>query len=471
MSGKFPKNGLISPARRRIVSTAAQAALLAFAGATPRLARALTFLETGPALLADGTSYGIRVPTDPAWNGTVLNDLDYVGARNNARSLYWLNRGYAMSGIQRHPNRRYAYDPVGEVQNLFTVLDILEKTYGKPSRVIAYGTSAGGQLALAQSELFPNRVHGAVAGGATTPMFTSGIRFDMHFILKALLDPNNAQLIFLGVPDDSAAITAAWQNVIKAAASTPQGRAKIALAFAITQWPAWTLANQPMPDFNNDIGAVIEQVMLSAVQVPVPAVNTQFLFETQVGVWIGNDGADYKGYYHNADPWTRRAAEQLYNQAGLDLKTDLDFVDRFPRAITNTAAADFWLARNERTHRGTPQVPTYRFHNIGDPQAHTPQMEVYNEQVQKSGRTPLYRTGYTVSAGHLNFTLAEYAAAMEVMNRRLDTGKWPNTSAVAMNQLALELAPATGPAGVPHFTEHHLRDFNGKWRFTWPNKK
>src|SRR5689334_2197145 len=124
MSGKS-KNGLVSPTRRRIISTAAQAALLVLAGATPRLARALTFSEIGPGLLADGTSYGIRVPNDPVWNGTVINDLDYVGSRNGARSLYWLNRGYAVSGIQRHPNRRYAYDPVGEVQNLFTVLDIL----------------------------------------------------------------------------------------------------------------------------------------------------------------------------------------------------------------------------------------------------------------------------------------------------------------------------------------------------------
>ena len=425
---------------------------------------AVTFTEIGPALLADGTSYGIRVPTNPPWNGTVINDLDYVGARNSARSLYWLGRGYAVAGIQRHPNRRYQYDPVGEVQNLFTVLDILEGNFGKPKRVIAFGTSAGGQLALAQAELFPNRIQGAVAGCATTPLYTSGMRYDMHFILKTLLAPHDPDLIFLGVPDDSDAITAHWQDVIRAATKTPEGRAKIGLAFAITQWPVWTLGAQPKPDFN-DREAVIAQIMLSAVQVPVPAVNTQFLFETQVGVWIGNDGADYSKYFANADAWTRNAVEHLYHQAGLSLKDDLDRIASAPRAVTNPAAAAFWLARNERTQRGDPQVPVFRYHTIGDPQAQTPQMQTYTDQVRRNGKAPLYRTAFVEAAGHCSFTVAEHAAAMEALVRRLDTGKWESTTSDNLNALAQSLNAATGTQGRSRFIEHHLRKFNGEWRF------
>ncbi len=423
-----------------------------------------TFSEIGPAQLADGTSYGIRVPTNPPWNGTVINDLDYVGARNNARSLYWLSRGYAVSGIQRHPNRRYQYDPVSEVQNLFRVLDILEGNFGKPTRVIAFGTSAGGQLALAQAELVPNRVHGAVAGCATTPMYTSGMRYDAHFLVKALLAPNDPDLIFLGVPDDSSAITARWQEVIREATKTPEGRARLALVFAITQWPVWTLGSQPKPDFN-DRDAVVEQIMLSAVQLPVPAVNTQFLFETQVGVWIGNDGADYKKYFANADPWTRNAVEHLYHQAGLSLKADLDTIEAAPRAVTNPAAAAFWLERNERTQRGDPQVPVFRYHTIGDPQAQTPQMQAYTDQVRRNGKQPLYRTAFVESAGHCAFTVAEHAAAMEALIRRLDTGKWESTTSHNLNALAQSLSPATGNQNQSRFIEYHLRKFNGEWRF------
>lgn len=459
----------LSLARRRLLIGALLAALLFGASAAPgRAAAAVSFTEVGPALLADGTSYGIRVPQN--WNGVVINDLDYVGARNGARSLYWLGRGYAVSGIQRHPNRRYQLDPAGEVQNLLTVLDILESQFGKPKRVIAWGTSAGGQLALAFAELHPDRVDGAVAGCATTPIWTSGVRFDTFFVLKALLGPNDPLLGFLGLPDDSTPYINRWQQVLGAASLTPEGRARIALAITMTQWNTWGVG-LPRPD-PTDLAAFEQHIRELAIRLHQPHINTQFLFETQVGVWMGNDGANYERYWQNGDPQLRKAVRELYEKAGLDLDAEIQIVNAAPRSPTNRVAAAFWLGHAARTQRGNPQMPVFRFHTIGDPQVVVSQVQVYTDEVHKNGKTPIYRTAFVERQGHCSFTVAESAAAMEALMRRLDTNKarfqhhtghWPSTTPQHMNELAASLNTGTESA----FIDFNLRKFNGEWRLDY----
>jgi pimeloyl-ACP methyl ester carboxylesterase len=459
-----------------------------------RAAAQVQFTEVGPALLPDGTSYGIRVPAN--WNGVVINDLDYVGARGGARSLYWLQQGYAISGIQRHPLRRFQYDPVREVDNLMTVLDIFESRFGKPRRVIHFGTSAGGQLALAIAELNPKhpadgkpRVDGVVAGCATTPIWTSGIRFDTHAVLKALLDPQNAALQFLGLPDNSSAYTQAWQQVFTAAAQTPQGRARLALGIAITQWNTWGVG-LPRPDLT-DLAAFENHLRALAPRIPDPAVNTQFNFETQVGVWIGNDGADYEAYWHNADPALKKVVRQLYDRAGLDLHADIRQVQASPRSPTNWQGTAFWLANSARTQMGTPVMPVFRYHTIGDPQALTAQVQAYTDEIRKNHKQDLYRLAFVEREGHCSFTVAESAAAMEIMMRRLNSdeaaranqkgnrngdknkdenlhpGEWDDTRPAALNALAASLNTGTQSS----FIDYRLREFNGVWRAEPPQAK
>src|SRR5262245_53098833 len=186
-------------------------ACIAAFGSASGAAAAVT--EVGPAALGDanGTSYGMKVPDN--WNGLLLIDLDYVTGRNGARSTYWLSKGYALAGINRPALRRTQYDPAKEIANLLQVMDLFEARFGKPKRVIHWGTSAGGQLALGMAELHPDKIHGAVAGCATTPIWTSGVRFDTFMVLKALLDPNNPLLLFLGLPNNSTVWVNEWQRV------------------------------------------------------------------------------------------------------------------------------------------------------------------------------------------------------------------------------------------------------------------
>ena len=49
--------------------------------------------------LLDGTPYRIAVPA--AWNGTLLLDLDFVGAPPGSVHGWLLGRGYAVAGTAR----------------------------------------------------------------------------------------------------------------------------------------------------------------------------------------------------------------------------------------------------------------------------------------------------------------------------------------------------------------------------------
>jgi pimeloyl-ACP methyl ester carboxylesterase len=426
------------------------------------LAALAAFTEVGPSPLGDenGTSYGMRVPDN--YNGLLIIDLDYVTARNNARSTYWLGKGYALAGINRPPLRRTQYDPAKEIQNLLAVMDLFEARFGKPKRVIHFGTSAGGQLAMAMAELHPERIQGAVAGCATTPIWTSGVRYDLFFILKTLLDPtNDPALGFLGLAEDSTANTERWRQLFTAASASPEGRARLALGFAIAQWNTWGVG-LPRPDPRN-VDDFEQHIRELALRLHAPHPNTQFIFETQSGVWIGNDGANYQSYWNNADPALRKAVQALYERAGLDLAAEIAKVNSAPRTPTNRTNAEFWLSHNARTQRGTPQVPVFRYHTIGDPQAVVSQMQVYNEQIRRNGKTPIYRNAYVERQGHCSFTVAESAAALEIMIRRLDNRKWDSTSATNLNKLAQSLGTGTESS----FIEHHLRRFNGEWRLDY----
>ena len=64
----------------------------------------VTYAEAEGAF-ANGSPWSMRRPT--GWNGLLINDLDYVPAKDGARSCYWLQRGYALSGTGRNPQRNF----------------------------------------------------------------------------------------------------------------------------------------------------------------------------------------------------------------------------------------------------------------------------------------------------------------------------------------------------------------------------
>ncbi len=444
-----------------IVSIVGLAALPRKAGAQAK------FSEEG-GTLPDGTVFLMRVPSN--WNKTLIRDLDFAGAANGPRYQDMLERGYAVSGTMRHRLRMYQYDPAREIANLDLVLDRFEARFGKPARVIQYGCSGGGHVTLAVAEDFPKRIDGAIALAAHTPVWIMNTFLDGWFALKVLIGPGAeppgssgrgaqggiANLAITDLPTDEpygssghgveGPLPAAWRKVIDAAQKTPQGRARIALAFTIGQWPAWVnqLTPQPNPE---DVAALEHAMYHTAYQnASNPGGEARIMFENaahgQQLSW--NTGLDYAQLYENGNPFFKAAVRQLYQEAGLDLQADLKKINSAPRIAASPHALDFWNAPG-RNVRGNPKIPLLRMHEVGDYEVPISLVQGYEGQVHANEKDELLRTAFVNADGHCEFNVAESAAAIETMMRRLDSGKWENTDPDHLNKLAKSLTTGTAP--------------------------
>ena len=406
--------------------------------------------------LPDGTSYRMRVP--PNWNRVLISDLDFANARaaDNERNMYLLERGYAVSGTARHPRRQYEYDPAREISRLIQVLDLFEARFGKPMRVIQYGHSGGGHIALAMSEVRPDRIDGAIAGCGHTPVWLMNTMLDGWFVLKALVAPD---LAMVDLPEDHKAITAAWRKALEDAQQTPAGRARIALAVTTGQWPAWVSDRTPKPDAR-DVAALEKSMFETVFQAAAePGGQSRFMFEHSAGQLSWNGGIEYKKLFDNGNEAYKRAVRTLYSEAGLDLKGDLDRINAFPRISAKPAALDFWSSAPGRSVTAMPRVPVLRIHTIGDLEVPISLIQGYEAKIHENGRDSWFRTAVVDSPGHCTFTVAESAAAIETLMRRLDTGHWGNSAdPEQLNKLATSLNK--GGSRFIKFTEEK---YNRPW--------
>lgn len=398
--------------------------------------------------LDDGTAFHIRKPEN--WNGSVITDLDFRPRRNTAFYLELLERGYGLAGTERRSDRTWTVSTRHDARRVQEALEMFKAEFGEPETVISYGASAGGAVALVSSEVYPETTDGAVALCATIPVLTNNQIFDFFFVLKQLLGPDDETLVTHNIPIDNQHIQDRWFEVIEEAGSTPEGRARLAMAFALSQYPAFGGtggAGVPMPDFN-DPDDVADAMIESAIQIADARINIIRVFELEdvppgiplelidslgSGRTVWNVGADYFEYWALADPVYRDITTDLYRRAGLDLKTDLQQINDGPRVQMDPEVSDR-AAEQDSWVRGLPQVPLFRVENLGDQTNPAyPTMQSYTELVERNGLTDLYRTAVTAPGGHCFFSDAERLAAIDVMVERLTTGEWPATDAAAMN--------------------------------------
>ncbi len=444
---------------------AAFAMVVAFAMVAPARAGAEDTFTEEKGTLPDGTVYAIRVPVN--WNKTLIRDLDYARDVETPRSRYLLGRGYALAGTMRHELRAWRYDPAREIANLNLVLDRFEAKFGKPARVIQYGCSGGGMVALAVAEEFPDRIDGAIATDAHTPVWHNNTSLDGWFALKALLiaDPESpagraqaADLVITNLPNNPEAgsgqhgitgpIPDVWRRTVDAAQSTPQGRARIALAFTIGQWPAWVNSLAPQPALD-DVPALQHAMYHALAEFTAnPGGEARRMFENAAhGQGISwNTGVDYREFFENGNEFFKRAVRELYKEAGLDLEADIGRINAFPRIAPSPYALDFWKAPG-RTHRGQPRIPVFRMQAIGDQQVQYSLVQGYESQIRANAKEDLFRAAFVDRDRHCQYTVAESAAAIETMVRRLDTGTWGPTDPESLNKLG----PSLGATGTPRF--------------------
>ena len=417
--------------------------------------------------LPDGTPYLMRVP--PNWNGTLIRDLDYAPGASHPRWAYLLERGFALAGTGRHRLRLFQYDPAREIANLDRVLELFDRRFRRPSRVIQYGCSGGGAVGLFIAEDFSSRVDGVIAKAAHIPVWQMNTFLDGWFVLKALLAP---ELPIVDLPVEASGgvdhgtegdIPGAWRRAIDAAQQTPEGRARIALAFTIGQWPVWAghrLTPQPSLDDVEAVQHSMYHTLFHNADNPggEARIRKEMAASGQQLSW--NTGVDYREFFDNGNESLKRAVRQLYEEAGLSLEADLARVNGFPRVASSPYALEWWNTPG-RTAKGNPRIPLLRLHEIGDQQVPLSLVEGYGDLIRANRKDDLYRLAIVNSPAHCNYTVAETAVAIDVMMRRLDTGRWDSTEPAHLNALAKSLHGS--PARFTRIDPVAQKKYNRTW--------
>ena len=433
--------------------------------ATKKTESQLKFIEIKDTIDIRNTEYRIRVPEN--WNGTLISDLDYYHAAESPKYLYLLERGYAFSGTLRRPERLNNYDPAHEIHDLVSVLDIFEEKFGKPKRTIQYGCSGGGNVATGMAEIHPDRIDGAISAGApTSPWFTNS-SLDGFFVLQALIAP---ELPIVNLPLHGEAIKTIgnkWRAALENAQKTPEGRARIALAVTIGQWPGWggtfgenAKASVVEPDAHDE--DALQESMYKTVSLVLPSERTfghTMLELAAPGQLRWNTGIDYRDFFKNGNPLYQDAVLALYKKAGLSLSDELKQVNTSPRVKADPNAIRWWSAPG-RTHLGKPKVPLIRLHDNGDLLVYPSMVRGYETLVANNGYSELFRSAYVNRAGHCTYSVAEIAATIDTLERRIETGVWPSTSPDVLNELGKSLK-SSDTAKFYEFTS--VKKYNRVW--------
>jgi pimeloyl-ACP methyl ester carboxylesterase len=388
--------------------------------------------------LPDGTAYRIDVP-DP-WNGVLLIGLDYAaGGERQPQTQALLARGYAMAGTTRLVTG-WAVDQ--SIANQIATIDIVVKTYGKPTRTIVLGASLGAHTGAATIQARPDRFDGAVlmCGGLAGAVGLWNSKLDALFVAKVLLAPTDATLPVIGIPNDFATTARpAWLKALAAAQETPQGRARIALAAVLAQLPTWSDPRKPQPAAS-DLAGLQVGLYDSLAGGPLPtagqAMSSRNEIERRSGGNIStNAGIDYARQL--AQVSGSDLVRELYRQAGLDLAADLEALRKAPR-VTADEKAVRWTAPG--MWDGKLAMPVLTVNGVGDNISPVSGQQAYEAAVRAAGKSEMLRQVYTNTAGHCGFSAAESVAAVETLMARLKTGQWgDSTNPYTMNALAQSL--------------------------------
>jgi hypothetical protein len=414
-------------------------------------------------VLPDGSAYVMDVPGN--WNGTVLlysHGYTPDGAPNPAQNApsdavrsALLDAGYAQIGSS-YPDTGWVLDRALPAQ--LATLDAFRARFGPARRTIAWGTSLGGMITTGLAERYGHRFAGTLAmcgleqGGVANWNST----LDPLFAIRTLLAPGSTTPL-VRLPDQTAAFASIGQltAALDAAQATPQGRARIALAAALHNIPAWTDAAQPEPAPGDYDAAQLNQFGVLHLTVYVGLSWRQEAEEHAGGNMSWNTAVDYGRMLARSS--IRDEVVALYERAGLSLRADLATLAAAPR-ITADPAAVAYMARNI-SFSGRLIRPMLTIHTTGDPLVPVQVEHAYADAVDDAHRTALLRQAFVHRGSHCAFTTGEMLAALQTLERRIGTGRWPDTSPAALNALASNVDPASTPAYAHYRPAPYPRPF------------
>jgi len=166
-----------------------------------------------------------------------------------------------------------------------------------------------------------------------------------------------------------------------------------------------------------------------------------------------NVGVDYGRLLARSS--VRDEVVALYRRAGLSLKADLAALAAAPRISADPAAVGY-MARHI-SFSGRLTRPMLTIHTTGDPLVPVQVEHAYRDAV---GSSALLRQAFVHRAGHCTFTTGEMLAALRALEGRISTGRWPDTSANALNRAASDLDPSATPAYIGYRPAPYPRPFN-----------
>jgi pimeloyl-ACP methyl ester carboxylesterase len=401
----------------------------------------------------------------PAWNGTLfLYSHGYVppgGPKFAASSpsvdatTWLLGHHFAAAGS--------SYSSTGwALPDAFTdqiaLLDYFAKHVGQPKRVIAWGISLGGMVTAGLIQLYPDRFAAAMpmCGVLSGGIATWNLELDAAYAFRTLLAPtSNLQLTHIA---DPAANLQLALDLFNQAAATPAGRARIALVAALIDLPGWFDPRAPEPALDDFAAREAAQAQWES------RIDFTFAFRYRADLeqraggnpsW--NTGVDYS--HQLSISVDRDEVKALYSAAGIVLLSDLRSLNAGPRVAADPSAAAY-LDRNV-SFDGQLNIPVLTMHTTGDGLVIPPNEGAYANAVSVAGQSDLLRQTFVHRAGHCAFTEAETVAAIQVLLKRLDTGRWDdaalqpaalNASALAQGELENVFFGANTPPAFVDFS-------------------
>lgn len=421
----------------KLIGATAAGALLAV-GLTASPAAAVGGEYTGT--LPDGTDWRAVVPDD--WNGAMLlyshgYQPSFAGDRapatvapSPAAEQLLLDQGYALVG-STYESTGWAV-PTAPGDQLESLDAAIAQIGAQPDRVLAYGTSMGGLVTGRLAESAGEVIAGAMP---TCGLMEGGVdlnnyQLDGSHAINELLAPD-ADIQIEGYADLGAAFATAGAltDAVEAGQSTPEGRARIALAAALFHLPGTDTGDT----------AAWQQSMYTLLTQTLGFVTPgRFDIETATGgnaTW--NVGVDYGRLFQQSED--RRRVAELYRAAGLDLKADLAQLTRSADIAPDAGSVEALDATSGLT--GELQMPVLTMHTTVDILAPVQVEQEYAEDVRSQGDAGLLRQTFVDREGHCVFTPAEIAAGIAVLDERVTSGHWggASNSVPQLNALAASL--------------------------------
>ncbi|WP_327344143.1 alpha/beta hydrolase [Streptomyces europaeiscabiei] len=451
MTARTPR----SPSPRTFAALAAAVVLSltsasASTAAAPQAAAPAAERLTGT--LPDGAAWIADVPEN--WNGTLVVFSHGFGvtvpqnAPREAVRLRLLEEGYALTGSSYDVSETLWALESAERDQVATIAAVTERI-GEPTRTLSVGQSMGGLVNARLARSGAGGIDGAlglcglVAGANDLHTY----QLDAEYTIARLLLPGTpVKLVDFASEAEGAATGRQLTDAVVAAQKTPEGRARIALAAAYLNLPAWS-PGKDRPGAGDWAEQQAQQYEWLAQGILTRVESGRYHIEKALGGNnSGNKGVDYARVLSTSQH--APLVKALYKKAGLDLRADLRNLTANATVTADPAA----VAAGERTSSAGQglAVPLLDVHTVADDLVPVEQESRFATRVRASGDAPLLRRAYVERQGHCTFTTAETVAALHALESRLDSGRWGASATPGALQTAALALGLDGAAYVPY---------------------